>query len=821
MRHQRLKGATALGKKLLNHVDAPTYFSLVDEVLVALGRDPLPAKGNQRAVIEVKGDDQVLQILAGPGSGKTEMLVWRVLYELLVGGTPANKVVVTTFTRRAATELQVRVVERCDEFLKQAHKRGLNVADPQVHDLRVGTIHSICDALLAEFDPGYVEAGTQLIDETEMTIRLARHHRFALGRAASGAPPRVIDRLLANPPVVALFRPPWEDVTWPGANMEVVDVLSAILAQHTETWLPRCAPTNKINGIEAVHGPSGLTNDFVTLYTRWEGYLDQNHILDFATVQKRLLDRQPGMIGNFTHIFVDEFQDSNPIQFAIHTHWLTGSTTRLTVVGDDDQAIYRFRGSDIGCFQGLQPYCKKHKVPYRRETLGVNHRSTGAIVGFCRGFRAATVLQNLSMPKTVVAAPSAPTGAPVRLLEGSWPSVCNAVAAELGRLGVGRVPAQGTVPDSAALLLFSTSEREYRQYRSPALTLRDAVEASGSMRVYNPRNKMAACPESPVAMLLGLLSYLIDPVTKAPAGKGARMVEVWASSLNKSHLPHASSAPPPFPVNQKHIDFQKKFFKANGGAVSAPAAAREPLVQFVDQIRDQLVAASTLGQRPRLTVAGLVSRLLADPFFRQSGFTVSLFRQALFTNLLEANIAPTRLSTESLDQPLECQLAGGKFVWPQRFWGLLNHFGAYLDNAKLDDPEVESFEENAILMITFHQAKGLEFDHVYVAGTGRQPDVSPALRTRLFSGEPVPYSVNTSGVAESTDEATLSLALADREREVYVAMTRPKKTLTVLHDPNSASPFMPLNPAINALFGKAKGQPHADVPAVLVKEFLP
>ena len=89
------------------------------------------------------------------------MLVWRVLFELFVARVPSHRIVVTTFTRKAATELTVRIVERSDTLIAAARRHGVRVADPRVHDLRVGTIHSLCDALLAEFDHEYIAAGTQ------------------------------------------------------------------------------------------------------------------------------------------------------------------------------------------------------------------------------------------------------------------------------------------------------------------------------------------------------------------------------------------------------------------------------------------------------------------------------------------------------------------------------------------------------------------------------------------------------------------------------------------------------------------------------------
>jgi DNA helicase-2/ATP-dependent DNA helicase PcrA len=219
--------------------------------------------------------------------------------------------------------------------------------------------------------------------------------------------------------------------------------------------------------------------------------------------------------------------------------------------------------------------------------------------------------------------------------------------------------------------------------------------------------------------------------------------------------------------------------------------------------------------RGRLTLAGFVARLLANPLFRNSGFTVNLFRQALFTQLLEANIAPTRLTKDPLDQPLEVSVSGGKFVWPDRYWTLLGVFGGYLEDRSLDDLEVEAFETDAVLLITFHQAKGLEFDYVYVAGAGRNVDLGPALRTRLFSGTPVKYSFAAGLQTRNTE--TQQLALADRDREIYVALTRAKKRLTVLRDPNGEL-FMQDNPAITAIFKNLRSKRHPLNPKLTVQE---
>ena len=117
-----------------------------------------------------------------------------------------------------------------------------------------------------------------------------------------------------------------------------------------------------------------------------------------------------------------------------------------------------------------------------------------------------------------------------------------------------------------------------------------------------------------------------------------------------------------------------------------------------------------------------MARLLPFPQFRGVGFTADLFREALFTQLLEANIAPTRRTQASLDQPLApTRNPAGKVVWPDGLWSFLRLFGALIQETDLDDIEDDAFAEYAVALLTFHQAKGLEFDHVYVGVTGREP----------------------------------------------------------------------------------------------------
>ncbi|MER5318036.1 ATP-dependent helicase [Streptosporangium roseum] len=804
----------------LGYLTVDTFFVLVDAVLTHedVKRQALDPSGPQRKIINVADTDRVLQILAGPGSGKTEMLVWRILFELLVIGSRSETVLVTTFTKKAATELEVRLVDRCDLLLKIAADRGIHVADPHVHDIRIGTLHSLCDALLRDFDSAYMESGTQLMDEHEATVRLVKNFRYKLGyESRPGQAPRAGNTVIDTPEVSALFRPPWEGERWPSNDLQRASLLNSAMAQHVETWMPRCSESGILNGVDTASGES-VTEALVKIYERWTEYLREQAITDFTTIQQMFLNTQDQVINKseLTHVFVDEFQDTNPVQFAIHVGWLASPKTRLTVVGDDDQSVYRFRGSDIRCFQGLEDECERLGLGFRLERLEENYRSTCTIISLSEQFRRSSVLSGYSMPKNIVPAATSMLGKPVRLLIGPWQELCDAVASEILQV---RTSLGGAIMPEAALLMFSTSEKSSRARTSPALQMRTVLESAG-LRVFNARNKTAGRPGSPVHDLLALISYLIDPVRQMQIPTATRAVEVHASHRERNRHAYAEVAPPPKYSNDTHAAFQKRFRK-EGGSLASPAPDRAEILQFVDDLRAELHRyAGEKQDRRRLTLAAFVARLLSHRYFRDGGYTPQLFRQALFTALMEANIAPSRRTTRSLDAPMRPILSkDGKLDWPQQYWDLLSLMSTMLESSGLDDEEVEAFSENAFSMLTFHQAKGLEFDIVYVAATGRNVTPANALSTTLFSGNEIDYQV-VDGQAETSDPEILGLAQADREREVYVAITRAKKQLTILYDPTNTSIGMrDLNPGLAAIFDKIPAEAHPFNPAIQIKNY--
>lgn len=778
-------------------LDSDSFYDLANQVLAAADLGDLTDES--RAIVGVRPTDRALKVVAGPGSGKTEMLVWRVLYEAFVNQTAPDSILVTTFTRKAATELEIRLAERLDQLVAAASNAGFALVLPRLQDVRIGTIHALCDRLLSEHDQGWLEAGTRLVDEFEAKLHLRRAMPFRLGYGRRGGP---ANDLLAVEPLSSLFTAPWE-----GPPVQLFDkmaVLDGILAQHVETWVPRCAESGRLNGAEAAISVAGLTDTMIELHERWRRYLDEQDIIDFANIQNVLLERQAVVAPTVQHALVDEFQDTNPIQLRLHLGWLLNSAartdSRLTVVGDEDQSLYRFRGSDIGCFTGFENELARHGIDTRIERLETNYRSTARIVRFAQAYRVESNLAALAGDKRLRAAADSDVGDPPRLISGPWSDICDFVGDE--------VLAHQTARETVAVLLFSTSEAR----QSPTLALRLALEGRG-MRVYNPRNKTAHASPSPIHDLLGFISYFFDPVVLRPVGKNGRNVEVAASMSEDRNSGAAPTVTPDFrPPSPHHLACQKKLRKRDAAVRSVgnevPDVAE--ILDFLDDVRRDIVAAcaaageaETRGEKPRwpvLTSAGLVARILKFKHFRECGYTMNLFRQAAFTEILESAVATTRRTMSSLDAPLRAHVSGGKVVWDQRYWDFLNGFGTLLKEP-LDDQEVEAFEDAAVPLITFHQAKGLEFAHVIVGLTGRQPAVENALRTALFSGDAPNVTYDSSdGSISTTDAEMIALAEADKAREIFVAVTRAKRSLTIIHDPDEDHPLGSLDPHLAMMF---------------------
>ncbi len=266
-----------------------------------------------------------LLVFAGAGSGKTRTITYRIA-NLLRHGIPPYRILAVTFTNKAAREMQSRLEQ---------------LAGPElVRDLWVGTFHSVCARLLRRYATEVGLAKNFVIyDESDQKAVVARLTK-SLGLSEDQFAPKL--------------------------------VLSRILKKKQEGVLPRDVPLSR-----------GFDEVMLNLYQKYQAALTASNAVDFEDLLlyvMRLAEHTQNPAGTelrqrFDHVLVDEFQDTNAVQYRL-VRALSAETRNLGVVGDDDQSIYRWRGADVRIIRNFRRDFPDATII----KLEQNYRSTGNIV---------------------------------------------------------------------------------------------------------------------------------------------------------------------------------------------------------------------------------------------------------------------------------------------------------------------------------------------------------------------------------------------------------------------------------------------------------
>ncbi|MCZ6487205.1 MAG: DNA helicase II [Gammaproteobacteria bacterium] len=280
---------------------------------------------NERQREAVSAEPGPLLILAGAGSGKTRVLTQRIAWVCEVGGLSPFSVLAVTFTNKAASEMRARV----EELL------GISAGA-----MWVGTFHGIAHRMLrAHWQAANLPQTFQILDSDDQ-LRMVK---------------RVIKQL------------DLDDTSWPPKQAQ---------------WYIN---HNKDEGLRPVHidpGNDHIQQQLLAIYRLYEELCQRAGVVDFAELLLRTLelirdndDIRAHYQRRFQHILVDEFQDTNAIQYA----WLrlmAGSETPVFVVGDDDQSIYGWRGARIENIHHFEKDFSGTQII----RLEQNYRSTGTIL---------------------------------------------------------------------------------------------------------------------------------------------------------------------------------------------------------------------------------------------------------------------------------------------------------------------------------------------------------------------------------------------------------------------------------------------------------
>ncbi|HGF7201846.1 TPA: DNA helicase II [Vibrio cholerae] len=265
-----------------------------------------------------------LLILAGAGSGKTRVLVHRIAWLMSVEEASPFSVMAVTFTNKAAAEMRGRIEE-----LMHGTASGM----------WCGTFHGICHRILrAHYLDAKLLEDFQIIDSDDQQ--------------------RLLKRLIKAHNL--------DDKQWP--------------ARQVAWWINN----QKDEGLRPAHinAFDPVTQTYLKLYTAYQEACDRAGLVDFAEILLRALELLRGnqhirehYQARFKHILVDEFQDTNAIQYA----WLrmmAGALSNVMIVGDDDQSIYGWRGARV---ENIEKFTREFPS-VNTIRLEQNYRSTKTIL---------------------------------------------------------------------------------------------------------------------------------------------------------------------------------------------------------------------------------------------------------------------------------------------------------------------------------------------------------------------------------------------------------------------------------------------------------
>ena len=289
-------------------------------------------------------------ILAGPGSGKTRVITYRVAY-LIARGVPAESIMLVTFTRRAAREMVARLEA---------------IIGPKVSRLWAGTFHHIGNRILRRaagvlgFDPNFtILDGADQLD----LVRLAMEDAGMLGSGRLAPKAEAVQHLIS-------------------LAFNVRRPLRELVIDRNPDWQEWVPHLEAATSAYAKRKLAANCMDYDDLLGQWSRLLD-----DFP-------DQRAAMARQFRHLLIDEMQDTNSIQaHLVETIARTGAGN-LTAVGDDAQSIYRFRGANYANILEFPDRNPGTNI-FRLET---NYRSTPEIVAFTN----ASIAHNeTGFPKTL------------------------------------------------------------------------------------------------------------------------------------------------------------------------------------------------------------------------------------------------------------------------------------------------------------------------------------------------------------------------------------------------------------------------------------
>ena len=284
--------------------------------------------------------EKPLFVFAGPGTGKTRVTTHKLAYLIKEKGYKPDEILALTFTEKAAEEMK----ERVEELI------------PGTTGINISTFHSFCNDVIGQnsLELGINTGKTVVTDAYQQSFLLGQLD--TLGLEMFKVPRVPIDLAKSIQGGISRFKQ--ENIT----------------LEKLEEFLDTCEDTDA----------NAYLKDLAKAYQAYEDFKNEKGLIDFGDMQLytlRLFDNRPDIVKLYLekikYVIVDEFQDTDFIQLKILFH--IAPEGNITIVGDDDQSIYRFRGAYLTNVQEFHSFYNSKNMEPKHVVLESNYRCSGNI----------------------------------------------------------------------------------------------------------------------------------------------------------------------------------------------------------------------------------------------------------------------------------------------------------------------------------------------------------------------------------------------------------------------------------------------------------
>ncbi len=739
----------------------------------------------RQAVTHDGAADGPLIVLAGPGTGKTRVITGRIAHLIRERGAAPESVLAVTFTVKAAEEMRRRLADLL------ADERGLSV---DANAVQLGTFHSIAYRLVRRFadmagfapiaDGGLIDAAQR----KRLVRSLVRQHTLfpsSLGPGLDGGGGggvveeacRVLGRfgdLGIEPGEVTAFVGRWGALLREGKDSAGNELdkpgLAAERVHHAR--FVQCAKLYELYDAHCRrHGVVALS-DLIVLATR---------------VLKRSADAAAIVRSEFRHVLVDEFQDVNRSQIELlraiapPAHESETSATDVCVVGDDDQAIYGFRGADPKALAHFAAIWGREGRSPKVVRLEDNFRSVPSVVGVSQEI-ISRAHERFDPEKTLRAAGREDADGRVECVHAEPGEDTNVIA---------------------AMILADKAEHPERKWSGYAVVVRgtaalfevaDTLRLEGvPVRVSRGRSPMS---DPGVQDLWAWMDVLRDPsstwaarrlLMRPPVQAPAERLIAWEKAYAGAKLRERVNAAEQGRSDDEpraYLLFVAELLKEEVSDDASLASRVAKLSGWFAELRELA---------PKLSAAEMLQRIITLTDLAHHDLPDARLRAERVSALVRV-LALARSKERALDEPRDIaafrayldDLDERDWEWSEDLDDKLDANEAGADGDMLDENGEGGGGGGAVEIRTAHKAKGLEFDTVFVprvqptkGGYGSSGFPGTWLPPALEFGAPLPAAAANGNGAAGKQQ------LIDEERRIlYVACTRAQRRLVLLSKKN-------------------------------------